>query len=661
MSEFLKPPPPRVAAPVDQAELLGKIAMLVTLALVVTALYVGRAVFIPIAIAILLSFVLAPLVRALRRWRVPRVPSVALVVLLAVAILGGFSAIVAQQFADLTKELPNYESTITRKIASIKQLAGSGGSLERAAAALRNIGGQITESAAPDAAKPPGAPARPPAGQPQNQAGQPQNKAEPVPVEIRPSSDPLSFERLQAIASTVLEPLATAGIVLVFVIFILFQREDLRDRFIRLAGSGDLQRTTAAMNDAARRLSRYFLFQTLMNATFGVFIGLGLWFIGVPSPFLCGALAAIMRFVPYVGAFIAAAVPILLAAAVAPGWTMMLEVAALFAITEPIVGQLIEPLLYGHQTGISPIAVVVSATFWTWLWGPVGLLLATPLTVCLVVLGRHVERLEFLDVLLGDAPALTPVESFYQRLLAADSSEVAEQAEEFIKERPLADYFDEVALEALLMAQADVRRGALDASRQVKIRETIDELVEDLREDGGDPGKTAENEEKAEDREQTSSLSVVCVGGRTPLDEAAAALFAHLLQREDRIAPRVEPASALTPAGLLRLDAAQADVICLSYLDSEVGHAQVRYGVRRVRRRFPRAVILTCFWTVDEAPGKAQQLCEAAKPDKCAFRFGQALHLIGEVAGERLGARGATDVGARAAANEPAAALKGAA
>src|SRR5436190_1872858 len=206
MSEFLKPPPPRVAAPVDQAELLGKIAMLVTLALVVTALYVGRA-----------------------------------------------------------------------------------GSLERAAAALRNIGGQITESAAPDAAKPPGAPARPPAGQPQNQAGQPQNKAEPVPVEIRPSSDPLSFERLQAIASTVLEPLATAGIVLVFVIFILFQREDLRDRFIRLAGSGDLQRTTAAMNDAARRLSRYFLFQTLMNATFGVFIGLGLWFIGLPSPFLCGA------------------------------------------------------------------------------------------------------------------------------------------------------------------------------------------------------------------------------------------------------------------------------------------------------------------------------------------------------------------------------------
>jgi predicted PurR-regulated permease PerM len=650
MSEFLKPPPPRVAAPIDQAELLEKVATLITLALVITALYVGRSVFIPIAIAILLSFVLAPLVRALRRWRVPRVPSVGLVVLLAVAILGGLGTIVAQQFADLTKELPNYETTITRKIASLKQLIGGGGSLERAAASLRNIGGQITEPA-------PGG-AKPAEGSPDPQSALSQKKTQPVPVEVLPQSDPFSLERLQSVAGTILEPLATAGIVLVFVIFILFQREDLRDRFIRLAGSGDLQRTTSAMNDAARRLSRYFLFQTMMNATFGVFVGIGLWFIGVPSPFLCGALAALMRFVPYVGAFIAAAIPILLAAAVAPGWTMMLEVAALFAITEPIVGQLIEPLLYGHQTGISPIAVVMSATFWTWLWGPVGLLLATPLTVCLVVLGRHVERLAFLDVLLGDAPALTPVESFYQRMLAADPSEVAEQAEEFIKERPLADYYDEIALEALLMAQADVKRGALEPARQAKIRETIDELVEDLQDD--EPAPSADGEETGERQAPPVEISVICIGGRTPLDEAAAALFVHLLHSEEGITARVEPAQALTPAGLLRLDAGQAELICLSYLDSEAGHAQVRYAVRRVRRRFPRAVILTCFWSADEAPGKAQQLCDAAKADKCAFRFGEALKVVREIAGER-GARGEKELDEPAAANEPAAALKGAA
>jgi predicted PurR-regulated permease PerM len=651
MSEFLKPPPPRVAAPVDQAQLLEKVATLITLALVVTALYVGRAVFIPIAIAILLSFVLAPLVRALRRWRVPRVPSVGLVVLLAVAILGGLGTIVAQQFADLTKELPNYETTISGKIASLKQLIGGGGSLERAAAALRNIGGQITE-AAPGAAPKPGDAGSGP------QRNSPQTKAEPVPVEVR-SADPLSLDRLQSIASTVLEPLATAGIVLVFVIFILFQREDLRDRFIRLAGSGDLQRTTSAMNDAARRLSRYFLFQTMMNATFGVFIGVGLWSIGVPSPFLCGALAAIMRFVPYVGAFIAAAVPILLAAAVAPGWTMMLEVAALFVIVEPIVGQFVEPLLYGHQTGISPIAVVASATFWTWLWGPVGLLLATPLTVCLVVLGRHVERLEFLDVLLGDAPALTPVESFYQRMLAADSSEVAEQAEEFIKERPLAEYYDEIALEALLMAQADVKRGALEEQRQARIRETIGELIEDMQADESDaPAEGAEAEARPA---PPVDFSVICIGGRTPLDEAAAALFAHLLQNEDGMSPRVEPASALTPAGLLRLDAAQAELICLSYLDGEVGQAQVRFAVRRVRRRFPRALVLTCFWSADEIPERAEQLCAGARADKCAFHFGQALQVVREIAGERGGARGAREMDKPAEAQEPPAALKGAA
>jgi predicted PurR-regulated permease PerM len=650
MSEFLKPPPPRVAAPVDQAELLEKVATLITLALVVTALYVGRAVFIPIAIAILLSFVLAPLVRALRRWRVPRVPSVGLVVLLAVAILGGLGTIVAQQFADLTKELPNYETTITRKITSLKQLVGGGGSLERAATALRNIGGQITEPA-------PGG-AKPAEGSPGPQSALSQKKTPPVPVEVLPQSDPFSLERLQTVAGTILEPLATAGIILVFVIFILFQREDLRDRFIRLAGSGDLQRTTAAMNDAARRLSRYFLFQTILNCGFGVVVAIGLWLIGVPSPFLCGALAALLRFVPYVGSFIAAAVPILLAAAVAPSWTMMLEVAALFVIVEPVIGQVIEPLLYGHQTGISPIAVVMSATFWTWLWGPVGLLLSTPLTVCLVVLGRHVERLEFLDVLLGDAPALTPVESFYQRMLAADSSEVAEQAEEFIKQRPLAEYYDEIALEALLMAQVDVKRGALEEQRQARIRETIGELIEDLREDEAAP---AEGEAAEARQAPPAELSVICIGGRTPLDEAAAALFAHLLQNEDGLSPQVEPAQALTPAGLLRLDAAQADLICLSYLDGEVGHAQVRFAVRRVRRRFPRAQILTCFWSADEVPDRAQQLCAGARADKCAFHFGQALQVVREIAGERGGGRGAREMGKPAEAQEPPAALKGAA
>jgi predicted PurR-regulated permease PerM len=633
MSDFLRSLPPRAPAPIDQSRILSHLATLIMLVLVVAALTIGRAVFIPIAIAILLSFVLAPLVRLLRRVRVPRVPAVGLVVLLAFLVLIGVAALIAQQFADLTRELPNYQTTISRKIDSLKQMTSGGGSFERAATALKNLGGQISE---PGASPPQQLGAKP--SKPASE-----NAQKPVPVEVH-QPDPLSLERLQYYAGTVLEPLATVGIVTVFVVFILFQREDLRDRFIRLVGSHDLQRTTAAMNDAARRLSRFFLFQTAMNASFGVIVAAGLWFIGVPSPFLCGALAALMRFVPYVGSIVAAAVPLALAAAVAPDWTMMLETAALFLITEPIMGQIVEPFLYGHSTGISPIAVIVSATFWTWIWGPVGLVLSTPLTVCLVVLGRHVERLAFLDVILGDAPPLTPVQSFYQRVLAADSSEIAEQAEQFIRTRPLIDYYDDIALEALLMAQIDVRRGTLESDRQGRIRETIDELIQDLEQDDveTDAPESGADSAAAPRRDEHPKVAVLCIGGRTPLDQAAADLLAHLLRSEIGFTPRVEPPEALTPAGLLRLDIGDVDVVCLSYLDADLSQAHVRFAVRRLRRRFPNAAIVTCFWTADEDPQRMQQLCEAAKADQCSTRFGQAVKIIREI-----GSGAATDVNAK--------------
>src|ERR1019366_4675683 len=291
---------------------------------------------------------------------------------------------------------------------------------------------------------------------------------------------PVPFAIVQTIAGSALSPLETTFIVVVFVVFILLQREDLRNRFIRLVGSSDLQRTTLAMNDAAGRLSRFFLVQTLVNASFGVIIAVGLYFIGLPSPILWGIVAFLLRFVPYIGSFIAAGFPVALAAAIDPGWGIALETLALFLIVEPIIGQAVEPWLYGRNTGISPIAVVISATFWTWLWGTVGLVLSTPLTVCLVVLGRHVERLAFLDVIFGDAPPLTQIENFYQRMLAGDASEVVDQAERFLKTNSLIDYYDEVALQALLMAQVDLRRGVLDEQRQRRIKQTIDEVIEDL-------------------------------------------------------------------------------------------------------------------------------------------------------------------------------------
>jgi predicted PurR-regulated permease PerM len=270
----------------------------------------------------------------------------------------------------------------------------------------------------------------------------------PIPVEVR-QPDAGALQTLAALISPLIHPLETTGIVVIFIIFILLQRQDLRNRLVRLAGSRDLQRTTAAIDDAAQRLSKLFLTQLALNAGFGLVIGVGVWFIGVPSAALWGMLAMVLRFVPYIGPPIAAIFPLVLAAAVGAGWGMVLWTAALFLVVESIVGQAIEPIVFGHSTGLSPVAIIASATFWTWLWGPIGLILATPLTVCLVVLGRHVDRFKFLDVMLGDQPPLTPPELAYQRMLAGDSDEAADQAEEFLKEKPLLAYYEEVLVEAL--------------------------------------------------------------------------------------------------------------------------------------------------------------------------------------------------------------------
>src|SRR5919202_347338 len=276
----------------------------------------------------------------------------------------------------------------------------------------------------------------------------------PIPVEIR-QPDPAPLQVIQNIIGPLLEPLATTGIVVVFVIFMLLQREDLRDRLIRLAGADDLQRTTQALDDAAHRVSRYLVAQTIVNVTYGVPIALGLWFIGVPNPVLWGILAMVLRFIPYIGPWIAAMFPLALSVAVDPGWSMLLWTVGLFLAVELISNNLVEPWLYGSSTGLSAVAIVVAASFWTWLWGPVGLLLSTPLTSCLVVLGRHVEQLQFLDVMLGDRPALSPDENFYQRILAGDAEEVLGHAELILQQCSLSSYSDEVVLKALEIAARD--------------------------------------------------------------------------------------------------------------------------------------------------------------------------------------------------------------
>nr|WP_246692029.1 AI-2E family transporter [Methylobacterium sp. WL1] len=426
---------------------------------IMAALYLGREILVPVTLAILLSFVLVPAVRILRRIRVPRAAAVLLVVVIVFGGLFGIGSLIASEASQLASDLPRYTLVMRDKIKDLRGATDGAGTLSRMVDMVQDLSATL---------QPPGA---------IEVKGEPGTRTHPLTVEISPARASV-VETFQTFAGPILHPLATTGLILIFTIFILLQREDLRNRAIRLAGgSGDLRRVTAAIDDATSRLSRFFLAQLALNIAFGVVIGVGLWLIGVPSPTLFGVLAAILRFVPYIGAAISALLPLILAAAVDPGWSMVIATAALFLVVEPIAGHVIEPLLYGHSTGLSPIAVILAATIWTFLWGPIGLVLATPLTVCLVVLGRHVERLWYLDVLLGDRPALAPPEIFYQRMLANDPAEAIDQGWQFLKERALVTYYDEVALAGLLLAQEDLSRGTLDRTRQDAVGAAIRTVV----------------------------------------------------------------------------------------------------------------------------------------------------------------------------------------
>ena len=343
--------------------------------LIIAFLHIGREILLPLVIAALLGFILAPVIRRLRGLGLWNAPAVIITVALAIVALGGLGYIIALQVTQLAEDLPKYESNLRAKVRALSGSPMASGTMDRAAETLRDLQEEITKPTAPTA----GARVGPPA-------------PKPMLVEVK-QPQPTGLESIATLVRPLLSPLATTALVILFLLFILLGREDLRDRFLRLAGTGDLQRSTAALDDAGSRLSRFFLMQTALNAGFGVVIAVGLSIIGVPNAVLWGILAGLMRFVPFVGAFIAAFFPVLLAAAVDPGWSMVLWTVALFLITEPIAGHVVEPVLYGQHTGLSPVAIVIATLFWTILWGPIGLLLATPLTVCLVVLGKHIEAL----------------------------------------------------------------------------------------------------------------------------------------------------------------------------------------------------------------------------------------------------------------------------
>ncbi|WP_376098318.1 AI-2E family transporter [Roseomonas sp. CCTCC AB2023176] len=593
-----RPATPRGQIPAADTPALATLLALSVGVVIVAALSLGQDVLIPITLAILLSFVLAPITRLLERWHVPRAAAVALAVLLALGAISLVGYVIVGQLAALSADVPRYAAAVQRKLAALQDLAM--GPLSGVMDGLSRL-----------------APAQPQPGQ--------AAPAAPAPAASGGTTSPLA---LLGVLTPVLHPLATAGIVLVVTIFILLRREDLRDRVIRLAGATDLHRTTVALDDAAARLSRYLLTQVAVNATFGAIVSAGLFLIGVPSPFLWGVLAGLLRFVPYVGTLIGLGLPLLLAAAVDPGWTIVLWTAALFLVTDIVIAQVVEPLLYGHSTGLSPVSVIVSAIFWSWIWGPVGLILSMPLTLCLVVLGRHVDRLEFLDVALGDRPALTPAESFYQRMLAADPDEALEGAETLLKDRSLTAYYDEVALKGLQLAANDIGRGVLAPERAVGVKDAALSLVGDLADhpdapttkpkpSGEAPSPSpaaAEVSLSRAEREVPRTApppmpadlppawrapgAVLCIAGRGPLDEPAAAMLAQLLRLRG-FGTRVVSYADVARNRITELDAAGAVMACVSYLDISGEPAHLRYLLRRLRTRLPGAPLLVGLWPAD--------------------------------------------------------------
>ena len=562
---------------------------LIVATLIVLFLYMGREILEPLVIAALLGFILSPLIRRLRGWGLWRVPSVILAVVFAIAVIAALGSTIVYQVAQLAEELPKYETNLRTKLRALGGGSLMSSSLERASDTLKDLQNEISK------------PAPPTPGQ------------KPLLVEVR-QPEPKGLESIANVVRPLLSPLATTALAVLFLLFILLQREDIRDRFLRLAGTADLQRSTAALDDAAARLSRFFLMQTILNAGFGLFIGVGLWLIGVPNAVLWGILAGLMRFVPFVGSIIAAFFPIALAAAVDPGWGMVLATAALFIVAEPVAGHVIEPVLYGQHTGLSAVAVVVSTLFWALLWGPIGLLLATPLTVCLVVLGRHIEALEFIEVLLGDEPALEAEERFYQRLLAGDATEAADQAEEQLKEQSLSAYYDSVPMKALGLAQADAAHGKLPADKQLAIRDTMEEIVEDLADHADEPPEPKEGQPahpripsltSAQRRpEWQVEYPVLCIASRSPLDEAAATMLAQLLEKHG-LPAKIQPFADVASG------ARDAPLVCLSYFGAVRNPAHVRFLIRRLKRTMPNAKFLAGYWMLGENPEKGEDWKDA--------------------------------------------------
>jgi predicted PurR-regulated permease PerM len=598
------------ASPVaNRDRALGIIATATVLAL----LYFARDVLVPITLAVILSLLIAPLVRVLRRIGLGQTLSVLAAVLVMALSFAAVAGVIGSQFVHMAASLPRYERTVGHKLRTLNDITvGKVNALTGQAQRLTNRHFAPQEPAALEQPADLGQPTT--LGQPTalEQSKVP-GSAVPIPVELH-EAPPNSLQVIEKVLGSVWVPIETAGIVLVVLVFVLLEHEALRDRFIRIAGGSDIRLTTLAINDAGERLSRYFVSQFAVNLGLGVMIWVGLSLIGLPHPLLWAALAGVLRFVPYVGVWIAALCSALLAAAVDPGWTLTLTVLGLFVVVELIAGQLVEPQLYGHTTGLSPLSVVIAAIFWSWLWGPIGLIVSTPLTLCLLVAGRHIKALSLLDVLLGDTQALTMPERFYQRALSADSTEIIAGARLFLKRNSFANYCDLVLMPALHLARIDLTAGAISVDQQLKVRSAMVAVIAAI---GGEKHKLPRRQRQSsvldgsnagrllrQQREQVSGrwqgpLTVpagsvmVCVGLGSMADELATELLVRIL-RDQKIDARhmsLEDLGEVPPPEA-------ADAVSIVYVVSAFPSEERSRGgatAEEMRRRFPKACIVSVF------------------------------------------------------------------
>ena len=565
----------------------SKSSIFVAVALTIAMLYFGRLIFIPLALALVSSFLLTPFVSLLERVRLGRVFSTLTVLALcfAFAVVVGWG--VTGQLLEITGHIRDYKENLQETIRSLH--SPNTGAWGQASATVRELNKELAAA--------PGQASSHPASDPN--AG---HSSRPIPVQVTAPPSNL-IQDLGALLGPLAGPMETAGIVIIFTAFMLIKREDLRNRLIRLGGQGQLTLMTQALDDASRRLSRYLLLQFLVNAAYGGLFGLGLYFLQIPHALLWGVLGSLLRLVPYIGTLIAAAFPVAMALAVFPGWNHALLIVALFVVLEVVIANFIEPWLYGAHTGISSLAILVAAVFWSMLWGPVGLILSTPLTVCLMLLGRYVPQLSFLEVLLGDAPVLRPEELFYQRLLAMDPDEARNVVEEELKDRSLECLYETVLIPALRLAEEDRHTDAVGERTSEFISQTTRELIDDLEEQAVQQSETGKGGNFTSDS-PLSAAGIVCVPARDEADELVGMMFAQLLRQAGYGATSF--AIGTVEHMLEQVARGGYRIACVSALPPfAVG--QARSLCKRLHARFPDLAIVVGLWGFSGGVPKAQE------------------------------------------------------